>query len=149
MIKTSFRDAKRDDIEAVAALLADDFLGCNRESAEYEKYRRAFDAIDKSPDNRLIVLDIDGEVCGCLQLTFIPCMTHGGTKRAMIEGVRIKKELRGCGWGEKMLKYAETESKAAGCGLLQLTTDKLRPRALHFYEKFGFKDSHEGLKKWL
>ncbi|MDR4304644.1 GNAT family N-acetyltransferase, partial [Bacillus mycoides] len=32
---------------------------------------------------------------------------------------------------------------------VQLTTDKERQEALHFYKKLGFKDSHEGLKLFL
>ncbi len=33
-----------------------------------------------------------------------------------------------------------------GAHLIQLTTDKKRPDALKFYEKLGFKASHEGMK---
>jgi hypothetical protein len=29
---------------------------------------------------------------------------------------------------------------------VQLTTDKQRPEALHFYESLGFVASHEGMK---
>ena len=144
-----FRDAVGQDIEEIVALLTDDFLGQGRETDGYEQYLKAFKAIEQSPDNRLIVLDIDDEVCGCMQLTIIPCMTHGGTKRAMVEGIRIKRSVRNQGWGGKMLEYAKTEAKKAGCGLLQLTTDKRRPEALRFYKRLGFVDSHEGLKKWL
>jgi hypothetical protein len=34
----------------------------------------------------------------------------------------------------------------AGCGLVQLTSDKQRPGAIRFYESLGFTATHEGLK---
>ena len=36
-----------------------------------------------------------------------------------------------------------------GCHLVQLTTDKRRQEALRFYERLGFKASHEGMKLHL
>ena len=36
--------------------------------------------------------------------------------------------------------------KKRNAHLLQLTTDKKRPKAIKFYEDLGFKSSHEGMK---
>jgi ribosomal protein S18 acetylase RimI-like enzyme len=44
------------------------------------------------------------------------------------------------------MKYAIEYSKQRGAHLIQLTTDKQRPDAIRFYEKLGFKASHEGMK---
>ena len=35
---------------------------------------------------------------------------------------------------------------AQGVSIIQLTTNKQRPDAVRFYEKLGFKTSHEGMK---
>ena len=45
-----------------------------------------------------------------------------------------------------MFLWAIEKAKNRGAHLLQLTTDKKRPEALSFYEKLGFKASHEGMK---
>ena len=37
-------------------------------------------------------------------------------------------------------------ARAMGAGLVQLTTDKSRKDAHRFYERLGFKASHEGMK---
>ena len=53
---------------------------------------------------------------------------------------------RWIGVGEKMFLWAIERSRERGAHLLQLTTDKKRPEAISFYEKLGFKASHEGMK---
>lgn len=66
------RLARRDDVPAIVALLADDILGARREQATEplpSGYWDAFDAIAKQPGDELFVADLDGEVIGCLQLT--------------------------------------------------------------------------------
>ncbi len=35
---------------------------------------------------------------------------------------------------------------SAGCGLVQLTTDKTRTDAHRFYDRLGFEATHEGYK---
>jgi hypothetical protein len=70
----SFRRARREDVPAIVRLLADDPLGRDREIARPEPpatYWRAFDAIHGDPRNLLVVAELDGEVVGTLQLTFI------------------------------------------------------------------------------
>ncbi len=45
-----------------------------------------------------------------------------------------------------MFEWAIERAKQKKAHVLQLTTDKKRPEAIHFYEKLGFKASHEGMK---
>jgi GNAT superfamily N-acetyltransferase len=79
-------------------------------------------------------------------LTFIPYLTHTGSWRCLIEGVRIAKEYRGQGLGTEILSWAIDRAKKANCAIVQLTSDKQRPAALKFYESLGFKATHEGFK---
>ena len=44
---------------------------------------------------------------------------------------------------------AETRARAAGCALLQLTSNATRDRALAFYTRLGFTPSHIGFKRDL
>lgn len=45
-----------------------------------------------------------------------------------------------------MFEWVIARVKQKGAHLLQLTSDKKRPEAIHFYKKLGFRSSHEGMK---
>ena len=143
------REARRGDVAAIVALLADDPLGQTREDNSDplpEGYFRAFDEIAEQRSNLLLVAETGGRVIGCLQLTIIPGLTRRGMKRGQIEGVRVAAAQRGRGVGERLIRYAIDMARAEGCGLVQLTTDKSRPDAHRFYEGLGFVASHLGMK---
>ena len=144
-----FRTARVEDLPAIVRLLADDPLGVTRERDEEplpRAYREAFDSIQAQTGNEVIVAVDGGEVIGCLQFTVVPGLSRLGMKRAQIESVRVDRRQRGQGVGEAILRHAIDRAREAGCGLIQLTTDKSRPDALRFYERLGFVASHEGLK---
>lgn len=145
-----FRTATTADRKTVVALLADDVLGHARERPEdAAAYTAAFEAIDADPAHD-ILLAVDGEaILGCLQLTVMPCLTHGGRPRAQVEGVRVAADARGQGVGAALLEEATRRAREAGCHVLQLTTDKRRPDAIRFYERLGFHSTHEGMKRPL
>jgi len=92
------------------------------------------------------VIETEGKIAGMMQLTFIPYLTHTGTLRCLIEGVRIHAEFRGQGLGTKMIRWAISRAEQKGCALVQLTTDKQRPDTIRFYEDLGFEATHEGFK---
>ena len=145
-----FRTATKDDLHAVVELLTDDILGAQRERLEDplpSPYTEAFEAIERQPGNQVLVaVDEDDNIIGCLQLTLTPGLARLGMTRATIEGVRIARGYRNTGLGEQMFRFAINEAKRAGCGLVQLTTDRARPDAHRFYEKLGFEPSHIGMK---
>lgn len=149
----TFRHATADDLSAIVALLADDPLGAKREAFATplpQSYGDAFAAIDRDPNNELVVADsADHRVIGVLQLTFIPGITYRGGWRALIEGVRIAAEFRSAGVGRQMFQWAIQRARDRGCQLVQLTSDKARPDAIRFYESLGFAASHEGMKLQL
>lgn len=147
-----FRKAERRDVAAIVALIADDPLGAKRERyAEPlpEVYYAAFERIDADPNQELVVVDDGERVIGTLQLSFLSYLTYQGGLRAQIEAVRIHRDHRGLGLGERMFRWAIDRARAKRAHVLQLTTDKQRPNALRFYERLGFKASHEGLKLHL
>ena len=147
-----FREAKHEDLPNIVRLLADDPLGRQRESDSSPlpgSYGSAFEAIERDPNNELILAEFSGRVVGVLQLTFIPYLTYRGSWRALIEGVRVDREFRSLGIGEQLISRAVERSRKRGCHMVQLTSDKQRPEAIRFYEKLGFVASHEGLKLHL
>ena len=144
-----FRKATEDDLLNLIHLLADDELGSKREDTSLpanQSYVDAFHSIDKDSNNELTVVESDGALVGMLQLTFIPYLTHTGSWRCLIEGVRIAREFRGQGAGTDFIQWAIQRAEQRKCSIVQLTSDKQRPEALRFYEALGFVASHEGYK---
>jgi GNAT superfamily N-acetyltransferase len=136
-------------VPGIVRLLADDPLGAKREQYRDplpSAYREAFTAIDADPNNELVVVELDGEVIGVLQLTYIPYLTYQGGWRALIEGVRIDSRFRSGGLGRRLFEWAIARAVERGCHMVQLTSDKARPDAIRFYESLGFIASHEGMK---
>jgi ribosomal protein S18 acetylase RimI-like enzyme len=147
-----FRPATASDLSAIVAMLADDELGRQREDSSMplnQKYLDSFAAIVSDPNQLLTVVEDDGVLVGCLQITFIPGLSRLGMWRGQIESVRIATGHRGEGLGRKMFEWAISECRSRGCGLVQLTSDKSRVDAYQFYESLGFKASHEGMKLTL
>ncbi|HEY3535659.1 MAG TPA: GNAT family N-acetyltransferase [Pedococcus sp.] len=143
----TLRRARREDIAALVALIAQDQLGATREDpGDPAAYLRAFEAIDADPAQTLVVAERDGEVVGTLQLSVIPGLARQGALRGQVEPVRVAEGQRGQGLGEAMVRWAVAESRRRGCALVQLTTDKSRVDAHRFYERLGFVASHEGMK---
>jgi len=134
----------------LSELLANDELGQIREKYTDplpETYFDAFARINADPNQELVVVeDSQNEIIGTLQLSFIPYLTYQGGIRAQIEAVRIREDVRGEGLGQTLFEWAIERARERNAHLLQLTTDKQRPDAIRFYEKLGFKASHEGMK---
>lgn len=143
------RQATRDDLPAIVALIADDALGSAREDLRTplnDAYAAAFEAIARDANQLLVVADDGGTVVGCLQITFIPGLSRVGQWRGQIESVRVASGRRSAGIGRAMIEWAIAACRVRGCGFVQLTTDKSRARAHAFYERLGFTASHEGMK---
>jgi GNAT superfamily N-acetyltransferase len=142
-----FRTATETDLPAIVALLADDAIGAGREGdGGSDAYRTAFAQIAADPRNHLVVAEIDGEVAGTLQLTYIPGISRMGAERAQIEAVRVAAAHRGHGLGRAMISWAIDQARERGCAVVQLTSDKRRSDAIRFYESLGFAATHEGMK---
>lgn len=146
----NFRKATLKDVRSIVAMIADDELGSKRENFQDplpEVYLRAFERINADENQELMVVENEAhQVIGTFQLSFIQYLTYQGGVRAQIEAVRVHKEHRNRGLGKKMFLWAIARAEEKKAHLLQLTTDKLRPDAIKFYEDLGFKKSHEGMK---
>lgn len=143
------RIATAADLPAIIALLADDVLGEAREDMRDplpQSYFEAFAAIEVDRNNEVIVLEDAEGIAGTLQVTLISNLTFRGMTRCQIEGVRIAGRVRGDGWGRKLVEWATDWARGRGCGMVQVTTNRVRPDAYAFYEALGFEASHVGLK---
>ncbi len=144
-----FRQATREDLPEIIRMLADDFLGAQRERYENplpESYLKAFEEIEADKNNELIVAELDGAVVGTLQITFTPSISFQGGKRATVESVRVDEKYRGQGIGRELMLFAINRAREENCVSMQLTTNADRTDAHRFYENLGFKGTHLGMK---
>lgn len=147
------RKAEIKDVPSIVEMIAKDKLGQLREDFRNplpQKYYDAFESITTDANQELVVMeDESGQVIGTLQLSFIQYLTYQGGIRAQIEAVRVHEDFRSKGIGQQLFEWAIGRAKEKGAHVVQLTTDKKRPEVLNFYEKLGFKPSHEGMKLHL
>lgn len=148
-----FRRAIAADLSAIVHLLFDDELGRMREiitDPVHTDYVAAFQAIE-SDANQLLAVAVDSRarVIGCMQISFIPGLSHRGMERGQIESVRIARSERSKGVGQLFVSWAIEQCRGRGCGLVQLTTNTTREDAHRFYERLGFAASHTGYKLTL
>lgn len=151
-MKPVFRTAQLSDLASLVEMLADDPLGATREDLTHPlnvRYEAAFEAISCDPNNDIVVAELDQKVVAMLQTTNIPYLTHTGSWRCLIEGVRVSNDYRGRGLGHALIEYSVECAREKGMRIVQLTTDKTRPEAILFYEDLGFVASHEGMKMRL
>ena len=150
-----YRDASPEDIATLLILShAGDARGADTPPLDPAtltdpRYRAAFDEISADPNHRLIVAEASGEILGTLQISYLPGLPRFGMKRAILENVHIRGDQRGKGLGSDMVKWAIERSREAGCGMVQLTSNKTRLDAHRFYTKLGFEQTHEGFKLFL
>ena len=144
----TIRRARRDDVKAIVAMLADDHLGRAREHLEEllpQPYFTAFARLDADPNIQLVVAEEGGDVVGCLQLCIMPGLSSQGASRGLIEDVRVASNRRSRGIGEKLVQWAVAEARASKCALVELLTHHTRVDAQRFYERLGFAKSHVGM----
>jgi ribosomal protein S18 acetylase RimI-like enzyme len=145
----TIRRARRDDVEIIVKMLADDGLGSARERIEDPlpaPYFLAFEALEQASNIQLVVAEGgDGVVIGCLQLCILPGLSSQGASRALIEDVRVASDCRSRGIGEQLVQWAVAEARHKGCKLVELLTHHTRVDAQRFYKRLGFAPSHVGM----
>ena len=148
----TFRVAEEQDLPVLVAMLADDFLGAQREDAREPLdpgYRSALRAILADPNQEIIVAGRGAEVVAMLQVVYSASLSYRGSWRATLESVRTAAPHRGQGIGARLVEHAVERARARGCRLVQLTTNAAREDAHRFYERLGFEATHIGMKRRL
>jgi ribosomal protein S18 acetylase RimI-like enzyme len=152
MNNLTHRKATITHLPRLIELMLEDELGASRESKSsgvHENYTKAFHKIDSDPNQYLMVVENSDEIIGTCHLTIMPSLTFIGSTRMQIEAVRVAGKYRGQKIGSWMFDQAISYAKEHEVSIIQLTTNKKRPEAKHFYEKLGFEPSHEGMKLYL
>jgi GNAT superfamily N-acetyltransferase len=160
------RQARREDLPAILALLAADAIrevsetvpagtpGPDGDAYDVEaRYLAAFEEITDDPNTLLLVGELPsrpgaGVVATC-QLTFLRHLMYHGGRVAQVELVRTSSPLRGRGIGRTLMDWVVAESRRRGAVRLQLTSNRARLDAHRFYERLGFRATHVGMKLYL
>ena len=145
-----FQEASLKDLPQIIELLNNDVLGSTREKLSDPlptQYTTAFEAIDKDPNQELIIVTEDNQIMGTFQLTFIPYLTYQGGLRAQIEAVRIHEDYRGRGIGVKLKQQGEDWAKEQGCVLMDSNVRITNKPMIALNEKLGYKVARFNFRK--
>lgn len=153
----AIRPATERDLRAILRLYAEDdthraaasALTDAAATAPTEAHVAALRAIQADPSNALYVAELEGEVVGTFQLTFIRQLSYGGCLVAQVESVFVGSRARSRGVGGTMMEFARGEAERRGALRIQLTSNVLRERAHRFYERLGYRATHRGMKLYL
>ncbi|MDP9181055.1 MAG: GNAT family N-acetyltransferase [Chloroflexota bacterium] len=146
----TIREAAEADLPQLVALLAQLAPDVpEREDASsplpYE-YHLVLRQIIETPGQHIFVLEERGKIVGTAALSVIPNVSHRGTPYATIENVVVDAKVRSKGYGELLMHHAIEEARRAGCYKVALTSNKRREDAHRFYERLGFRRTHEAFR---
>jgi GNAT superfamily N-acetyltransferase len=139
--KLAIRDARAKDIEAIAALIV--ALGYEVTAAELKKRLATL----KKAGQHVLVADRAG-VIGVLT-TSIMHVLHRPRPVGRISMMVVAEHERGHGVGAALVAEAEARLDAAGCGLVEVTSNVKRLRAHAFYERLGYERTSQRFAKQL
>lgn len=143
------RLAEEKDLPKIVQILIEDELGSTRECLSdplLPSYRQIFQAIREDKNQALMIVEYKQEIIGTCHLTFMPSLSFKGSWRLNVENIHVDQRFQNQGVGTWMLQKAMIIGQEKNCKIVQLTTNKKRSRAKAFYEKLGFKATHEGMK---
>lgn len=135
------RDARHGDVDALAALIV--ALGYEVVPADLRKRLAAL----KKAGHQALVADRDG-VIGLLTTSTTQTL-HRPRPVGRISLMVVAEAARSQGVGAALVVEAEARLKAAGCGLIEVTSNAKRLRAHAFYERLGYERTSHRFAKLL
>ena len=139
--KLVIRDARPKDHETLAALMV--ALGYEVTVADVRKRFAAF----RKAGHHALVADRGG-VIGVLTTGFMTVL-HRPRPVGRISMMVVAEEARSHGVGAALVAEAEARLKAAGCGMIEVTSNARRLRAHGFYERLGYERTSYRFAKQL
>jgi GNAT superfamily N-acetyltransferase len=133
------REAVAADLDAVVALQREDVIREVREDeVPVSAYLTAFEEITADAHQQLLVGELDGRVVATAQVTWVRRLTYVGGEMGIVESVRVRSDLRGRGYGERLMRHVVDLARGRGAVRVELTTNARRESARRFYERLGF-----------
>jgi len=138
--KCKLRRANSVDFESIF-----DFL-CSLQGRNFnrENLKELFIYNLKNADNIYLIAEVDNHVVGYLSC-HIQILLHHEGKVAEIQEVFVEPSYRSLGIGKLMIDEIKNITKEKGALQLEVTTRKIREKAIQFYIRESFDDSHKKL----
>jgi GNAT superfamily N-acetyltransferase len=111
--------------------------------------RAALQLLSDSRQTACLVVEAEGQVQGTLTVYLLANLSHGGRPMGIIENLVVDESCRGRGFGRRLMQAAEERLFAAGCYKIGLTSNRRRTDAHRFYERLGYKPTHQGYTVYL
>jgi GNAT superfamily N-acetyltransferase len=137
MPEIEIRDATVEDLAAVLRILAETGID-GGESFTLSEAREHFARLRRTPDFRLLVAEVAGEIVGTYALQIMGKLGKRGTPAGVVEDVAVAVGRQGQGIGKAMMQHAREACRAAGCYKLALSSNVIRGDAHRFYDSLGF-----------
>lgn len=112
-------------------------------------YQHAFREAERG-DRVLLVAEMDGKLIGqiFIHLNAINLGTKLTVPTAYLHSFRVRDAYRSLGIGSKLLSHAEQAMRQLGIQLAVIAVSKANPRALGFYQKWGYSIFREDPGRW-
>ena len=111
--------------------------------------RRAMRAVMRRPDQVLLVAVEEGKIVGTNHVVIFKHLARALRPAAIVENMVVDSRSRGAGVGDRLMEAALKIARQHGCYKLAQTSNRKRPGAHRFYEKFGMSRSHHGYTLYL
>jgi predicted N-acetyltransferase YhbS len=131
MTTPTIRRAALEDCAALAGLIGQ--LGYEVTAAAVAERLAAMEAEGRA----VLVAELGGEVVGCLSTSMMRVL-HRPAPVGRISMMVVDAAVRGRGIGAELVRAAERELVAAGCRLVEVTSNLARADAHRFYERLGY-----------
>lgn len=128
----SIRPAREEDSQELARLFVE--LGHPITSAQI---LTQWPAWSQYGSQALVAAQLDGQLLGVITLHSM-IVLHRPKPVGRVSALVVDARLRGCGVGRALMAAAESSLKDAGCGLIELTSNKRLVDAHAFYEHLGY-----------
>jgi N-acetylglutamate synthase-like GNAT family acetyltransferase len=99
---------------------------------------RTVEGLATDPHNHLLVVDVDGAVCGTAFMTLCLDPMYGSQPYGVVENVIVLEASRRQGAGRALLQEVERVARAARCTKLMLSSSAGRSGAHTFFARVGF-----------
>jgi ribosomal protein S18 acetylase RimI-like enzyme len=140
--KINLRDAREEDVPAMAGLLSELFSLEKDFRPDLDKQMRGLRLLLKQPQlGRLFVASTDDGVVGMVSLLFTVSTAEGGPA-AILEDMIVASAYRGQGIGRRLVEHVLDRAAKLGNTRVTLLADRHNQAALGFYRALGFADSN-------
>ena len=144
----NIRQAKKNDLNGLLNLYTN--LHDNPFPDIDDALIKIWDGILKDKNHHIIILERESLIISSCVLITVPNLTHGLRPYAIIENVITQMDYRNCGYGSKVLEFAENLAREKNCYKIMLLTGSKEQSVFNFYQKAGFnRKDKTAFIKWL